>query len=83
MIVIGGTGLIGSKLVALLQARGHEALAASPQSGVNTLTGEGLADALARERLALRPHSPVNHGFLRRAATQAVAPAGGPQVAAS
>jgi uncharacterized protein YbjT (DUF2867 family) len=47
MIVIGGTGLIGSRLVALLQARGHETVAASPQSGVNTLTGEGLADALA------------------------------------
>jgi len=43
----------------------------------------GLADALARERLALRPHSPVNQGFLRRAASQAVAPAGGPRVAAS
>ena len=53
MIVIGGTGLIGSKLVALLQARGHEALAASPQSGVNTLTGEGLADALAGAQVVI------------------------------
>jgi len=46
VVVIGGTGLIGSKLVAKLGERGHEAVAASPDSGVNTLTGEGLADAL-------------------------------------
>lgn len=46
IVVIGGTGLIGSKVVALLRARGHEAVAASPASGVNTLTGEGLAQAL-------------------------------------
>ena len=47
IVVIGGSGLIGSKLVTLLRAAGHEALAASPNSGVNTLTGEGLAQALA------------------------------------
>ncbi|WP_431278688.1 SDR family oxidoreductase [Leifsonia poae] len=47
IVVIGGTGLIGSKTVAKLTAQGHEAVAASPNSGVNTLTGEGLADALA------------------------------------
>jgi uncharacterized protein YbjT (DUF2867 family) len=46
IVVIGGTGLIGSKLVTLLRSRGHEALAASPNSGVNTLTGEGLDAAL-------------------------------------
>jgi uncharacterized protein YbjT (DUF2867 family) len=46
IVVIGGTGLIGSKLVKQLVARGHEAVAASPNTGVNTLTGEGLADAL-------------------------------------
>jgi len=46
IVVIGGTGLIGSKLVTLLRARGHEALAASPNSGVNTLTGAGLDAAL-------------------------------------
>lgn len=46
IVVIGGTGLIGSKLVKRLVARGHEAVAASPNTGVNTLTGEGLADAL-------------------------------------
>ena len=41
IVVIGGTGLIGSKLVKLLRERGQEVLAASPNSGVNTLTGEG------------------------------------------
>lgn len=47
IVVIGGTGLIGSKVVAKLNARGHEAVPASPNSGVNTLTGEGLDAALA------------------------------------
>jgi uncharacterized protein YbjT (DUF2867 family) len=47
IVVIGGTGLIGTKLVKLLRERGHEALPASPSSGVNTITGEGLAEALA------------------------------------
>jgi uncharacterized protein YbjT (DUF2867 family) len=46
-IVIGGTGLIGTALVRLLQARGHEVVAASPTTGVNTITGIGLAGALA------------------------------------
>src|SRR6201988_1980448 len=46
IIVIGGTGLIGSKLVPKLREHGHEALAASPNTGVNTVTGEGLAEAL-------------------------------------
>jgi uncharacterized protein YbjT (DUF2867 family) len=46
IVVIGGSGLIGSKLVAKLGAQGHEAVAASPNSGVNTLTGEGLAEVL-------------------------------------
>ena len=46
LVIIGGTGLIGSKLVARLRERGHEAVAASPDTGVNTLTGEGLAKAL-------------------------------------
>src|SRR5438445_13159480 len=46
IVVIGGTGLIGSKLVNKLRENGHEAVAASPNSGVNSLTGEGLADAL-------------------------------------
>jgi uncharacterized protein YbjT (DUF2867 family) len=47
IVVIGGTGLIGSKLVAKLEQKGHEAVAASPDTGVNTLTGEGLAEVLA------------------------------------
>ncbi len=47
IVVIGGTGLIGSKLVAKLDERGHEAVAAAPNTGVNTLTGDGLADAVA------------------------------------
>jgi len=47
IVVIGGSGLIGTKLVNKLRERGHEALAASPSSGVNTITGEGLAKALA------------------------------------
>jgi uncharacterized protein YbjT (DUF2867 family) len=46
VVVIGGTGLIGSKVVSKLRDRGHEAVPASPNSGVNTLTGEGLADVL-------------------------------------
>jgi uncharacterized protein YbjT (DUF2867 family) len=46
IVVIGGTGLIGTKLVNNLRERGHEVLAASPKSGVNTITGEGLTDAL-------------------------------------
>lgn len=46
IVVIGGSGLIGSKLVNKLRAHGHEAIAASPNSGVNTLTKEGLAEAL-------------------------------------
>jgi uncharacterized protein YbjT (DUF2867 family) len=46
IVVIGGSGLIGSKLVNKLREQGHEAIAASPDSGVNTLTGEGLAEAL-------------------------------------
>ncbi len=46
IVVIGGTGLIGSKLVKKLREEGHEAVAASPSSGVDILTGEGLADVL-------------------------------------
>jgi uncharacterized protein YbjT (DUF2867 family) len=47
IVVIGGSGLIGSKVVKRLREAGHEVLAASPDSGVNTVTGEGLAEALA------------------------------------
>src|SRR2546426_4149823 len=47
IVVIGGTGLIGSKVVEKLKQKGHEVIAAAPNTGVNTITGEGLADALA------------------------------------
>jgi uncharacterized protein YbjT (DUF2867 family) len=47
IVVIGGTGLIGSKVVEKLKRKGHEAIAAAPNTGVNTITGEGLAEALA------------------------------------
>ena len=46
LVIIGGTGLIGSKVVARLREQGHEAVPASPDTGVNTLTGKGLADVL-------------------------------------
>src|SRR6516225_8572372 len=47
IVVIGGSGLIGSKVVNNLLQRGHEVVAASPSTGVNTITGEGLTEALA------------------------------------
>ena len=47
IVVIGGTGLIGSKLVKQLQEKGHDAIAAAPNTGVNTITGEGLKEALS------------------------------------
>ncbi|HET8597147.1 MAG TPA: SDR family oxidoreductase [Castellaniella sp.] len=53
IVVIGGTGLIGSKVVARLAAKGHEVVAASPATGVNAVTGEGLAQALAGARVVV------------------------------
>jgi uncharacterized protein YbjT (DUF2867 family) len=47
IVVIGGTGLIGSRTIPILRQGGHDAVAASPNTGVNTITGEGLAEALA------------------------------------
>ena len=47
IVVIGGTGLIGSKTVAILRERGHEVVAASSKSGINVITGEGLKEAMA------------------------------------
>src|SRR5712671_6454687 len=47
IVVIGGTGLIGSKTVAILRQGGHEVVAASPKSGINAITGEGLKEAMA------------------------------------
>jgi uncharacterized protein YbjT (DUF2867 family) len=53
IVVIGGTGLIGSNTVAILRQRGHEVLAASPKTGVNTITGEGLEAALANAQVVI------------------------------
>jgi uncharacterized protein YbjT (DUF2867 family) len=53
IVVIGGTGLIGSKTVAILRRGGHEVVAASPQSGVNTITGEGLRVAVAGAQVVI------------------------------
>ena len=53
IVVIGGSGLIGSKLVPKLREQGHDAVAASPKSGVNTLTGEGLAEVLEGASVAV------------------------------
>lgn len=53
VVVIGGTGLIGSRLVAMLREHGHDAVAASPGTGVNTLTGEGLGEALAGAKVVV------------------------------
>ena len=53
IVIIGGTGLIGTKLVNNLRQRGHEVVAASPSSGVNTFTGEGLAEALTRAQVVV------------------------------
>src|SRR5690348_4639762 len=47
IVVIGGTGMVGSKLVGTLDRHGHDAVAAAPSTGVNTFTGEGLAEVLA------------------------------------
>ncbi len=53
IVVIGGGGLIGSKTVAILRQGGHEVVAASPKSGVNTITGEGLKEAVAGAQVVI------------------------------
>jgi uncharacterized protein YbjT (DUF2867 family) len=53
IVVIGGTGLIGSKTVAILRQRGHEVVAASPNTGVNTITGAGLKEAMAGTQVVI------------------------------
>jgi len=53
IVVIGGTGLIGSKTVAILRQAGHEVVAASPDSGVNTITGQGLKEAMAGTQVVI------------------------------
>ena len=75
LVIIGGTGLIGSKLVTKLIERGHEAVAAAPNTGVNTLTGEGLAEAIKARRSSSTSRTPVvrgrgGHGVLHHVHTQ-------------
>jgi len=53
IVVIGGTGLIGSKVVSNLRQKGHEVVAASPNTGVNTITGEGLSEAVAGAQVVI------------------------------
>jgi len=53
IVVIGGTGLIGSKAVAILRQRGHEAVAASPNTGVDTITGQGLGEAMTAAQVVI------------------------------
>src|SRR3954452_23175347 len=53
IVVIGGTGLIGSKTVAILRQGGHDVVAASPNTGVNTITGEGLKEAMAGTQVVI------------------------------
>jgi hypothetical protein len=53
IVVIGGTGLVGSKTVAILRRGGHEVVAASPKSGINTITGEGLKEAMAGAQVVI------------------------------
>jgi NAD(P)-dependent dehydrogenase (short-subunit alcohol dehydrogenase family) len=64
ILVIGGTGLIGSRIVERLKRKGHEAFAAAPSTGVDTITGKGLAEALAGPKPSwmwrIRPHSRIS-----------------------
>src|SRR5689334_709127 len=53
IVIIGGTGLIGSKTVVILRHGGHEVVAASPKSGINTITGEGLKEAVADAQVVI------------------------------
>lgn len=53
IVIIGGTGLIGSKTAERIRKKGHEVIAASPNTGVNTITGEGLADALKHAEVVI------------------------------
>src|SRR5256712_12331248 len=67
IVVIGGTGLIGSKTVAILRQGGHEVVAASPNTGVNTITGQGLQKAPAGTPGGVRrPNPPPLGGQPRR-----------------
>ena len=64
IVVIGGSGLIGKKLVNNLRQQGHEVVAASPSSGVNTLTGEGLAEALAGAQVVVDVANSPSFSFI-------------------
>ena len=68
IVVIGGTGLIGSKLVNKLREHGHEAVAAAPNTGVNTLTGEGLAEVstITEHEAAQVERSNASSEFVKR-----------------
>jgi uncharacterized protein YbjT (DUF2867 family) len=68
IVVIGGTGLIGSKAVTILRQGGHEVVAASPRRGVNTITGEGLKEAMAGARVVIDLSNPPS--FDRKAALE-------------
>ena len=65
IVVIGGTGLIGSKVMTKLRGQGNDAVSASPNSGVNTLTGEGLAEVLKGASVVVdvsNPQDPTEMG---------------------
>src|SRR5215468_2525376 len=53
IVIIGGTGLIGTKTAAILRQKGHEVVAAAPNTGVNTITGEGLKEAMAGTQVVI------------------------------
>ena len=76
IVVIGGSGLIGKKVVNNLRQLGHEVVAASPSSGVNTLTGEGLAEALAGAQVVV---DVANSPSFEDKACNGVLQDGGPQ----
>jgi uncharacterized protein YbjT (DUF2867 family) len=61
IVVIGGTGLIGAKAVALLREKGHEAVAASPSTGVNAITGAGLDDVLRGAHVVIDVTNPPTY----------------------
>jgi uncharacterized protein YbjT (DUF2867 family) len=69
IVVVGGTGLIGSKTVAILRQGGHEVVAAAPERGINTITGEGLKEAMAGTQVVidLRIRRPLSEGGWRPA----------------
>ena len=75
IVVIGGSGLIGSKVVNILRQRGHEVVAASPSTGVNTLTGEGLTEALAGAQVVVdvQTHLPSKTNLLWNSSKRRVA----------